>query len=167
MEKKTAIDILKQAILLEKRGHSFYTSVAEQAKDPEIKEVFSAMAEEETIHVKFLSEQFIHYAKNKKFLKMTLPGVMNEKIANLVLSDEIKNKISVAGMEAAAITAAIEMEKRAIETYSTQAQNTSDPAEKDLYQWLAEWEKTHLEILTNLDNELKEKIWFDNHFWPF
>ena len=167
METQKAIDILKQAILLEKRGYSFYSTVAEQAKDPDIKNIFTIMAEEETTHVKFLGDQFASYEKNHQFLKVNFPDLAHEKIATLVLSEEIKKKISAAGFEAAAIAAAIDMEKRAIEIYSSQAEAASDVNEKHLYAWLAEWEKTHLKVLTNLDNDLKERVWFDNSFWPF
>jgi len=167
MENQKTVDILKQAILLEKRGYSFYSTVAEQTKDPDIKNIFTIMAEEETKHVKFLSDQFAGYDKTHQFLKVNLPDLANEKIAQLVLSEEIKMKISAAGFEAAAISAAIDMEKRAIEIYSSQAESASDPNEKKLYSWLAEWENTHLKVLSDLDNELKEKIWFDNQFWPF
>jgi rubrerythrin len=162
-----AIDILKQAILLEKRGYAFYSRVAEQSTDPDIKDIFTIMANEETTHVKFLSEQFSNYDKTHEFLKVSLPDLANEAISNLVLTDEIKKKIAAAGFEAAAISAAIDMEKRAIEIYSNQAMAAGDPNEKALYSWLADWEKSHLKILSELDNELKEKIWFDRQFWPF
>ncbi len=125
------------------------------------------MANEETVHVRFLSEQFSNYDKNHEFLKVPLPDLANEAITNLVLTEEIKKKIAVAGFEGAAISAAIDMEKRAIEIYSKQAEIATDPNEKALYAWLADWEKSHLKILSDLDNELKEKIWFDNQFWPF
>lgn len=167
MENNPALDILKQAILLEKRGYSFYSNVAHQTTDPDIRKIFQVMADEETLHVKFLSDQFTHYDKTKSFLKVDLPDFQNDGIANLVLSEEVKKKISAAGFEAAAISAAIDMEKRAIEVYSTQAAQTSDPAEKELYAWLADWEKTHLKVLHELDNELKQRVWFDNQFWPF
>lgn len=167
MENKQVLEILKQAILLEKRGYSFYSTVAAQTTDPEIKHIFQVMADEETIHVKFLSDQFANYDKTKSFIKVDLPDTTNDAIANLVLSEEVKKKISAAGFEAAAIAAAIDMEKRAIEIYSRQAMNTEDPNEKELYKWLADWEKTHLKILNKLDDDLKEKIWFDNQFWPF
>jgi rubrerythrin len=167
MDSQKAIDILKQAILLEKRGYAFYNKVAEQAQDPDIKNIFTIMANEETVHVRFLSEQFSNYDKNHEFLKVPLPDLANEAISNLVLTEEIKKKIAVAGFEAAAISAAIDMEKRAIEIYSTQAEAATDPNEKALYAWLSDWEKSHLKILSDLDNELKEKIWFDNQFWPF
>ena len=167
MENNTVLDILKQAILLEKRGFSFYSNVAHQTTDPDIRKIFQVMADEETLHVKFLSEQFVHYDKNKTFLKVDLPDFTHDGIAALVLNEEVKKKISVAGFEAAAISAAIDMEKRAIEVYTSQGVQATDPAEKELYLWLAEWEKTHLKILNDLDNELKERIWFDNQFWPF
>jgi rubrerythrin len=166
MESKKAIDILKQAILLEKRGYAFYSTVAAQCKDDDVKNIFLAMADEETMHVKFLSEQFAHYDKTHSFLKVTVPEGADD-TSNHILSDEVKNKIAAAGFEAAAISAAIDFEKRAIEIYAGRAEATEDPTEKELYTFLSDWEKTHLKILSDLDKELKEKIWYDNQFWPF
>ncbi|MDP1621799.1 MAG: ferritin family protein [Bacteroidales bacterium] len=167
METQKAQEILKMAILMEKRGHAFYAKVAEQTPDPEIKHIFLTMADEETKHVKFLSEQYISFEKNNKFTKVDLPDLANEGFAALILNEDMKSKISSAGFEAAAISAAIDFEKRAIAVYSNQAELSDDPNEKDLYRWLAEWEGGHLKILSDMDNELKEKIWNDNQFWPF
>ncbi|MCX6244557.1 MAG: ferritin family protein [Bacteroidetes bacterium] len=167
METNKTLDILKMAILMEKRGFAFYMKVAEQTSDPDIKNIFSTMAAEETTHVKFLSDQFLSLEKNQKFEDIALPDAAAEGVANMILSDEVKQKINAAGFEAAAISAAIDMEKKAIEVYSQQAAATIDPNEKKLFSWLADWEKGHLKILNDLDNELKEKVWFDNQFWPF
>jgi rubrerythrin len=167
MENNSTLDILKMAILMEKRGFAFYTKVAEQTTDPDIKTIFSTMAAEETTHVKFLSDQYQQVEKNHEFRGVLLPEIGNEGIANMILSDDVKQKINAAGFEAAAITAAIDMEKKAIEVYSRQADSSTDPNEKKLFRWLADWEKGHLKILNDLDNDLKEKIWFDNQFWPF
>jgi len=167
MENQKTLDIMKMAILMEKRGLAFYSNVAEQTADPDIKIIFSTMAAEETIHVKFLSDQFLNLEKNQAFEPVALPVVAADGIANMILSDEVKQRIGAAGFEAAAISAAIDMEKKAIEVYSQQASASSDPDEKKLFSWLADWEKGHLKILNDLDNELKEKIWFDNQFWPF
>jgi rubrerythrin len=167
MEAKTTLDILKMAILMEKRGYAFYTKVAEQTQDSEIKNVFNVMAEEENLHIRFLSEQFSNFEKTRKFQQSSLPSPEGDGIATMILSEDVKNKIASAGFEAAAISAAIDMENKAIEVYSSQARITSDPNEKELYSWLADWEKGHLKVLKALDDELKEKIWFDNQFWPF
>ena len=167
MDTNKTLDILKMAILMEKRGFAFYTTVAEQTSDPEISNVFKTMAAEESIHVKFLSEQFLSFEKNQEFICPNLQDQTADGIANMVLSGEVKNRIAAAGFEAAAISAAIDMEKKAIDVYSTQAETTTDTNEKILYNWLSDWEKGHLKILNDLDNELKEKIWYNNQFWPF
>jgi len=86
---------------------------------------------------------------------------------DVILTKKLKNEISAASFEAAAISAAIDMENNAIKIYSDRASLATDKNEKDLFNWLANWEKTHHEILIHIDNELKESVWYDNQFWPF
>ena len=75
--------------------------------------------------------------------------------------------IVLGGFEAAAISAAIDFENRAIEVYTNRAKEATDSNEKEMYQMLADWEKTHHRLLYNLNEDLKEQIWNDNNFWPF
>ncbi len=168
MEKKTAIDILKTAILLERRGKAFYSTIAGQTENESVKRIFEMMSEEEDAHVEFLSRQFAHYEKNKSFMKND-PGnlIEDDEEVTEILTEKIKNEISAASFEAAAISAAIDFENRAIEVYSTRAEEATDPNEKELYQMLAEWEKGHHHLLHRLNEDLKEKVWNDNNFWPF
>ncbi len=79
----------------------------------------------------------------------------------------MKSQIAAAGFEAAAISAAIDMESKAIELYSESSENADDINEKKLFKWLADWEKGHYKLLFDLDRDLKERIWNDNQFWPF
>lgn len=167
MEDSRAIEILKKAILMEKRGHAFYNSIAEKTESPEVKKIFQVMAKEEIYHVQFLSDQFHDYVKNNAFSKKDYKIENEESIAKLILSKDIKKQISAASFEAAAISAAIDFETRAIEVYSKQAAETRDPNEKELFTMLADWERTHYKILYDLDQELKESVWNDNSFWPY
>ena len=118
-------------------------------------------------HIKYLTDQFSEYTKNASFHKFALPKETQDSIAKAILSKDIKKKLSAAGYEAAAIAAAIDMENRAIQVYSDRAKSATDTNEKALYQMLADWERTHHKILFELDQQLKEEIWFDNTFWPF
>jgi rubrerythrin len=165
-EDKTT-EILKNAILLEKRGQAFYSKVAEQAAGKAVKEFFEIMADEEVKHVKILSEQFKAYRDTNQFI----PGEYNKNysgsISAKVLTRALKEEMSAADYEAAAISAAMSMEKNAIKLYSDRAAETNDPNEKALYQWLADWEKQHLDFLAEIDKEITEQIWYDNSFWPF
>jgi len=96
-----------------------------------------------------------------------LPKEADDGIANMVLTDDMKKSIEAASFEAAAISAAIDMETKAIKVYGDQADIATDSKEKELYQWLSDWEKTHHKILHELDEDLKQRIWNDNQFWPF
>ena len=167
MSEEKAVEILKNAILLEKRGHAFYHQVANQASGKAVKQFFEFMAEEEIKHIKVLSDQFKAYQDNNKFD----PGDFNDDhsadVASNVLTREMKAEIAAADFEAAAISAAMSMEERAIKLYSDRAEEASDSNEKALYSWLAKWEMQHLKFLSDIDRELREEIWNDNSFWPF
>ena len=167
MEEKSTLDILKQAILLERRGRAFYRNVAEKTENKAVQDVFEMLAAEEQKHIQTLSEQFRAYRKEKRFIPMGFDEKDSGSVASEVLTKEIKEKISAAGFEAAAISAGIAMEERAIKLYTQSAQNASDSEAKALYEWLAGWEREHLSMLMDIDKSLLEKIWFDNKFWPF
>jgi rubrerythrin len=167
MEENTTLEILKQAILLERRGKAFYQNIAEQTENKAIRDVFETMAEEEQKHIHTLSEQFKSYRQEKKFIPGTHNYTDTSSVASKVLTREFKEKISAAGFEAAAISAAISMEERAVKLYSESAETTSDPEAKALYEWLVRWEREHLSLLLDIDKALREKVWLDNKFWPF
>jgi rubrerythrin len=165
---KSAEDILKEAILLERRGKAFYTTAAKQTQSEATRKIFSMIAEEEDEHIEFLSQQFAHFQKNHDFMAIgDHEADPDREIAMAVLSDEIKKQINAASFEAAAISAAMDFETRSIQVYSQRAEQATDENEKNMYQMLADWEKGHHKWLHKINEELKEKIWFDNNFWPF
>lgn len=165
MTENSTLDILKNAILLEKRGKSFYRTAANQSTNADVKAFFETMAAEEVQHVKILSDQFKAFKQSGKF-KAPDTSEMGA-VSRNVLTPEVKNRIAAADFEAAAISAAMLMEERAISLYAKRGNEAQDPEERKLYQWLAEWEKEHLEFLAAIDSELKERIWNDSGFWPF
>ena len=168
METKSATDILKEAILLERRGKAFYSMTAANTTSEAAKKIFTMMAEEEDEHIKFLSAQFAHYEKNKQFKDNSIVNESpDEEIAMKVLSADFVKQVTAASYEAAAIAAAIDFETRAVKIYSERAEAATDTNEKELYTMLAKWESTHHFWLHKMNEELKESIWFDNQFWPF
>ena len=159
------IEIIKGAILLERNGMSFYQSVAKQTKFPVVREVFETMAQEEQTHVSILTQQYQKLVKDGTLQE--IPYTTNpEAISVSVLTQELANNIEQAGYEAAAISAAMGLEEKAVQYYSVHAAAAVNETEKKLYSWLANWEKTHLKFLLDLDNEIKEMFWNDNQFWP-
>jgi len=168
MEGNKVTDILKQAIIMENRGKALYSKVAEQTQSEDVRKIFDIMAKEEQLHIEFLSKQYVHYQKTGQFDKLSLEKASgDDAIANMILTEKVKKDISGAGFEAAAISAAIDMESKSIEVYAARAKETNDVNEKELYDWLANWEKGHHKMLIDLNKELTEKVWHDNNFWPF
>ena len=163
----SAIEILKEAILLERRGRAFYKKVAEQADDAAVKAFFTMMAREERLHIEILESQFSAFARNERFQHFDPREVWDTPQAQQVLTAAVRQRIAAADFEAAAISAAMLMEERAIALYRQRAKAAEDPAEEVLYRWLAEWEQTHLAYLVALDKEIKEAIWNSQQFWPF
>ena len=106
MSEDRTVEILKNAILLEKRGNAFYQKVAEQASGKAVKAFFEMMADEEVKHVKILSDQYKAYQQNQQFD----PGHYNQKhgeaMTSKVITAEFKKEVSAADYEAAAISAA-------------------------------------------------------------
>ena len=67
-ESDSVLEILKQALYLEKQGKAFYTKVAEQAESEGLKNIFTSLAEEEDKHAAYLSEHFSR--PNFKFMPL-------------------------------------------------------------------------------------------------
>ncbi len=166
MKTDTALDILKSALLLERRGKAFYEKVAEQAKSEAVRAFFARMAEEEDHHIAVLSDQFRAYQSRGAFTPLPEEQRPAADLASSVLSGKLAESISAAGFEAAAVAAAMSLERDAIRVYAERAESAQDPEERALYRWLAEWEAEHLEFLGRVDRELTEAAWSDNRFWP-
>lgn len=167
MKEPKSLEIIKQAILLEKRGQAFYRMVSEQTENRAVKEFFEMMADEETKHIFVLTEQYKVLKEEGHFSSAS--SDISETGANIsdALSNEIKENISAASYESAAISAAIGFEESAVKLYSSRADEAEDPEEKKIYSWLANWERQHSKILLEIDKALVETIWLDNKFWPF
>ena len=164
---ENALDILKTAILLERRGRAFYKKVAEDAKNSAVREFFEMMVTEEDHHMKILGEQFKAFKNNGKFSSGTYDAETTSDMVSKILSKDMMDKIESAGFESAAISGAIALEEKAQRVYRERSKSASDPEEKKLYQWLAQWESEHLAVLSKMDRMLTEAIWNDNKFWPF
>lgn len=162
------IEILKEALLLEKRGQAFYQKVADQTEHNSVKDFFTQMAEEEKSHIHILLQQYRSIKGEGRFSETDQTFFQDpSRTADEVLSEDVVAKISTSDYESAAIGAAINMEEKAIKVYSERAARTDDAEEQKLYVWLAEWEKAHLNQLLEIDKSITEKIWQDNNFWPF
>lgn len=153
--------ILKEAVLLELRGNAFYTKLAETAPDREVGTFFRMMAAEEEAHARLLMEEL---AGNPKKADSAGPLFST---ADAVLPPDALASLNPAGFEAAAISAAIDLETRSIELYTRQAEAAGGEPERTLYRRLTAWEEEHREKLLQIDRALQERFHIDNNFQPY
>lgn len=128
---------------------------------------FDDLANEEAQHMNLLEAQFKSIMQSGKFAAGMYETDGNGHTPPAILTQDLADKINAAGFEATAITAAVSFEEKAVKLYGERAETTSDPEEKKLYQWLSNWEQTHLKKLLTLQENLKQRIWENNSFWPF
>ena len=88
MSEDGTLDILKNAILLERRGFAFYSKVATQAEDEAVKRFFALMADEETLHIQILADQFKNYQEVKSFKSIDEAALKNRAMADQILTDD-------------------------------------------------------------------------------
>ena len=165
MSKDKKIDIIKGAILLEHKGKALYESVTKTATVEGVRTIFDMLVKEEEKHIQILTEQYSNLLRGQEIDSSDLEKE-DGTVTAAVLSDDVVKDIFGAGYEAAVISAALELEKKAVAYYSESAEKADSEGEENLYRWLAKWEKTHMMMLSRIDSEIRERIWYDNQFWP-
>jgi len=162
---ESTLEAIKEAILLEKRGQVFYRSVAAKSESATVRDVFIKMAEEEEKHEQTLGMHYSSLVSSGKLAAIGNLGQVDDHTGEMI-TDKVRKEIKAAGYEAAAIAAAIALEKEAERFYLEKRDNAESNVERDLFDWLATWEHGHLELLASMDRALMEDIWFQNNFWP-
>lgn len=165
MKSERVLDILKNALLLEERGRAFYKKAKEESRIEEVKKIFELMELEEEKHILFLKNEFQAYLKNKNFSDLKEFSIDFKQLDEKIF-DSLKEKLNITDYESMALFIAITFEKEAVNFYDSKASQTLDENERKLFIFLRDWEKTHVNFLSKIDEKLKEKIWFDNRFWP-
>ncbi len=135
MEQSNIVDdILDFAIDNEIEAYKFYTGLAAKANNPEMKQVFSDFAAEEQEHRKLLED-----AKNTKLVQ-----IGGEKICDLKIAEYTVAVKPTPNMDyKAAITLAMQKEKKAFQLYTTLANLITDESASQLFQSLAQQEAKH------------------------
>jgi len=135
MEKFGTIDeILDFAMEAEQEAVDFYTQLASQMQNMEMKETF----------IQFAKEEVGHKARLQKIKDERLFDLADEKVPDLKIADYIVNVKPDAQMSYAdALVLAMKKEKAAFKLYSTLAQRTDNAQLKKVFQSLAIEESKH------------------------
>jgi len=131
---RTVNEILDFAMKSEQEAVDFYTSLASQVKNPEIKEIFLQLAREEVDHKARLRK-----IKDEGVFEMTEEHISDLKIADYVVTAKPSPEMDYAD----ALVLAMKKEKAAYKLYTSLEQRTDNPALKKVFHSLAIEESKH------------------------
>ena len=160
------VEILKSAILLEKKGKAFYGQVANQASHPEVKRFFELMADEETQHIKILTEQFKSYRDTERFTPMDTPHTADN-IADKVLTRTWWTPSRRPIMKRPPFQPPWRWRKKPSASMPTVPRRLKTRRKKHSMTGSADGSSPTLSFLSDIDREITERIWHDNNFWAF
>ena len=155
-------DALNSALELEHVGHDYYVKIAEKAESPLTKEVFTALAGQELVHMERIQEIF----NNLKFEGVDPHARADEmqKMVRGIFSRFSSHARSTWAMDnSEAYEYAQDLERQSIAMYNKLAGESADPAERQFFEELSREENLHLNALENVYFFLQRTgDWFDH-----
>ena len=166
-EVKTAMmEVIKEALLAEVKGHQLYCNAAKTTSDPAVEGIFDALARDEEKHIEVLKAQVKNLFDGGQIDLGIVSTLEVGAGSHAIIDDDFKSSLKKGTFEMAAIGIGCDLEKRAIAYYSEHAEKTDNPELKKLFTWLTEWEKGHLAQLLDLEKFYKDAFWAEQGFMP-
>jgi rubrerythrin len=161
-------EILKKAYQIEVDGYTFYSMAAERASKPAVQELFDKLARDEVQHKAYLQSVIGSY-EEKGLAAFTMPHRDPDLKAftGTIFTDEFKKQARGADFELGVLSIGMTLETNAIKYFAGAAQNTAEEEVMKFYQFLADWEKEHLDALQILYNGVREDFWAEGGFSPY
>ncbi len=162
------LDILKKAYQIEVEGYAFYSMVADRADKPAVQELFEKLAQDEVEHKAYLREISKNYRTSGAAafaISRREPGVTA--LRDKIFTRQFRQQAEGASFEFSALSIGMQLESRAISHFTQAARNANEAEVKSFYEFLADWEKTHLDALKDLYDGVREDFWSEGGFSPF
>lgn len=162
------LDGLRKAIQAEVEGRSFYLMAAQSTSDPQGREVFERMADEERKHADYLRQQYRALSETGRVAPdADLGPTPDWQSFGSIFSKDLHRRAALAHFEMAALSVATQLEADAQRFYRTCAESAADPGVKAFFSQLSDWESGHYHVLLAQLDALKEEYWAANEFAPF
>jgi rubrerythrin len=151
------VDAIEISLFIEKEGLFFYESAGKKIQNPQVREMFSRLADEEREHIQSLQEK-------SRYLQPAIAGRSRPKehLARFI-GEELKGKIfpalnvsSVQNIDSdkQALDVGIESERRSIEMLQSLLEKEKKLDVKAIFSHLLVEEKKHLAMLQDLKKQL-------------
>jgi rubrerythrin len=146
------LNVLRDAMELERRGHAFYLQAAESTTAPRGKSTFLTLARDELDHLNLLDEAFRSLLRDGTMPRMpepsdAAPSAPPKRPTVFPSPKEAAQEIRVTAGEVDALKRGMEAEQDSIALYSQELARAETEDEKQLFGSLVAVEQGHLTIL--------------------
>ncbi len=161
-------EVLQKAYQIEVDGYTFYSMAAERAEKPAVQDLFDKLARDEVQHKAYLKSVMGTYEdKGVEAFNIHLRDPDLKAFTATIFTDAFKQQAHGADFEMGVLSIGMTLENNAIKYFAGAAQHSLEAEVKAFYEFLADWERQHLEALRNLFNGVREDFWQDGGFSPF
>jgi rubrerythrin len=161
-------EILRKAYQIEVDGYTFYSMTAERATKPAVQELFDKLARDEVQHKAYLQSVIGSYEeKGVAAFKLPHRDPDLKAFTATIFTDEFKKQAHGADFELGVLSIGMTLESNAIQYFSGAADTTGEEDVREFYQFLADWEREHLEALQALYHGVRQDFWAESSFSPF
>jgi rubrerythrin len=145
-----SIDMLGAALEMEEKGGAFYKKASNACQDPQCKEIFLALIEDETIHARRIKQIHTALTTSQCWTREweSIKGARKD-LSNLFkdLAKKTKEKLKVEISDLEAIDIAVDFESASISFYQEHRSKASDPPEQAFLDQMILEEKGHWQAL--------------------
>jgi rubrerythrin len=168
MDINQLLTALKNAIEAEMTGHQFYLLAAKNTEDPQGKETFSRMAQEELDHFHALKKQYVAVLEKGEFDRSTKPlEIPPPQPASPIFSSGFREQVGQQHFEMSALSVGMQLELNAVNHYRKSAEESDDADIKAFFTQLMEWEQGHYDVFADELEQLRKDYWQANDFSPY
>ncbi len=162
------LNVLKKAYQIEVEGHAFYSMVADRADKPAVQDLFAKLAQDEVEHKAYLREISRNYEKSgTSAFSIHRRDPDFAALRDQIFSTEFRKQAEGASFEFSVLSIGMQLESRAIAHFSQAAKAATDSEVKAFYQFLADWERGHLDALKDIYEGVRSDFWAEGGFSPF
>ncbi|MCU0303031.1 MAG: ferritin family protein [Thermoanaerobaculales bacterium] len=161
-------EVLKKAYQIEVDGYTFYSMVADRAEKAAVRELFEKLARDEVQHKAFITGVMGSYEdRGVEAFNIQRRDPALKAFSDTIYTEAFRAQARDAEFEMGVLSIGMTLETRAIQYFSGAARSATEAEVRDFYQFLADWEKGHLEALQRLYGGVRETAWAEGGFSPF
>lgn len=161
--KETLRQGLAEALQLEREGHQYYASLAQETANPLVRSLFEELAQDELHHLERFEKIYQQVTRDEQPQFETVTGIpLGERLKERFFRLKGSEVRAAEFQKVAALEKAMEMERESVSLYEEREKGASSDEERGFYRSLQKEEYQHLEALENVHLYLTNPgQWFD------